>query len=88
MRPSRSASSARAVSVCFRRSPKFWLGLLSTTTATTEDSGSRSSRVNDGLASASTIMASASARTAQPRLRAKASSATSTIASATAAHST
>ena len=52
---------ARAVSVCFVRSPKFWLGLLSTTTATTEDSGSRSSRVNDGLASASTIMASASA---------------------------
>ena len=71
MRPSRSASSARAVSVCFGRSPKFWLGLLSTTTATTEDSGSRSSRVNDGLASASTISASASARTAQPRLRTK-----------------
>ena len=69
MRPSRSASCARAASVCLRRSPKLWLGLLSTTTATTDDSGSRSSRVNDGLASASTIRRSASARTAQPRLR-------------------
>ena len=88
MRPSRSASCARAVSVCLMRSPKFWLGLLSTTTATTDESGSRSSRVNDGFASASTIMASASARTAQPRLRAKPSSAASTSASATAPHST
>ena len=29
MRPSRSTSAARAASVCFARSPKFWLGLLS-----------------------------------------------------------
>jgi hypothetical protein len=35
------------------------------------ESGSRSSRVNDGFARASTIMASASARTTQPRLRTK-----------------
>ena len=72
---------ARPRSAC-ARSPKFWLGLLSTTTATTEDSGSRSSRVSDGLASASTISASASARTSAPRLRATSSSAASTTASA------
>ena len=47
--PSRSASAARAASVCAVRSPKFWLGLLSTTIAATEVSGSRSSRVNDGI---------------------------------------
>ena len=62
-------SAARAASVCFARSPKFWLGLLSTTTTATEVSGSRSSRVSDGLASASTSSASASARTSAPRLR-------------------
>ena len=88
MRPSRSASAARAASVCCRRSPKFWLGLLSITTATTEDSGSRSSRVNDGLASASTIRASAMVRIAAPRLRTTNSSTASTATSATAAHST
>src|SRR6266446_2945872 len=77
-----------AVAVCLTRSPKFWLGLLSTTTVTTELSGSRSSRVNDGFASASTIMARASARTTQPRLRTKPSSAASMSASATAPHST
>ena len=61
--------AARASAVCRARSPKFWLGLLSTTTTATELSGSRSSRVSDGLASASTTRASASARTTAPRLR-------------------
>ena len=51
---SRSVSAARASSVCLARLPKFWLGLLSITTATTEGIGSRSSRVKDGLASART----------------------------------
>ena len=49
------------------RSPNSWLGLLSTTTTATEVSGSRSSRVSDGLASASTN--SASAMRAQQRRR-------------------
>ena len=70
MRLSRSTSVARAASVCAVRSPKFWLGLLSTMTAATEGIGSRSSRVSDGLASASTISASAMARSGAPRLRA------------------
>ena len=60
MRPSRSATALRASSVCCVRLPKFWLGLLSTTTTATELSGWRSSRVSDGLESASTISASAS----------------------------
>ena len=51
------------------RSPKPWLGLLSMMTAATEVSGSRSSRVNEGLASASTRQASAPARTKAPRAR-------------------
>ena len=88
MRPSRSANCARAVSVWAWRSPKPWLGLLSTTTVTTDDSGSRSSRVNDGLASASTIKSSAVARTKAPRLRTDSSSAPSTSATASAAQST
>ena len=54
---------ARTASVCCVRSPNSWLGLLSMTTAATEVSGSRSSRVNDGLASASTNSASATMRT-------------------------
>src|SRR6266567_1539547 len=66
MRPSRSASAARTASVCCKRSPNSWLGLLSMTTAATEVSGSRSSRVIDGLASASTN--SASARTTSSSL--------------------
>ena len=66
---SRSTTAARAASVCCVRSPKLWLGLLSTTTTATELSGSRCSRVSDGLASASTISASASVRIAAPRLR-------------------
>ena len=70
------------------RSPKFWLGLLSTTTATTEDSGSRSSRVNDGLASASTIIASASARINAPRLRTKQQQRPRSARAPSAAHST
>ena len=85
MRPSRSASAARACSVCARRPPKFWLGLLSITTTATEDSGSRSSRVNDGLASASTISASAVVRTPAPRLLTTNSSTASSSASAHAA---
>ena len=74
MRPSRSASWARAASVCAVRSPKSWLALLSITTTATEVSGSRSSRVIDGLASASTNSASAIERISAPRLRANTSS--------------
>ena len=88
MRPSRSASAARAASVCFARSPKFWLGLLSTTTTATEVSGSRSSRVSDGLASASTNSASAMVRTKAPRLRPNTISSEITNAAAAAAHRT
>src|SRR6185503_14219509 len=44
--------------------------LLSTMTAATEGIGSRSSRVSEGLASVSTISASASARSGAPLLRA------------------
>ena len=62
-----STSASLAFSVSRVRSPKFWLGLLSITTAATDDSGSRSSRVNDGLASASRISASAAMRIAAPR---------------------
>src|SRR6266568_1071697 len=65
LRLSTNASCAFAVSRL--RSPKFWLGLLSITTAATDDNGSRSSRVNDGLANASRISASAVTRTAAPR---------------------
>ena len=64
-----SASAARASSVTFSRSPKRWLALLSMTSATTEESGSRSSRVKEGLASASKASASASARRKEPRER-------------------
>src|SRR6516165_5256451 len=86
MCPSRSASSARAACVCCVRSPSSWLGLLSTTTTAIELKGSRSSRVNDGLASASTNKASAAMRTAAPRLRASTSIAASTTVTASAAH--
>ena len=64
-----------AFSVSWLRLPKFWLGLLSITTAATEDNGSRSSRVKDGLASASRISASAATRTAAPRARPSSSNA-------------
>jgi hypothetical protein len=67
------------------RSPKFWLGLLSTTTTATEESGSRSSRVSDGLASARTISASPSARMVAPRLRETNSNKDNTTATAIAA---
>ena len=80
--------AARAASVCLVRSPKFWLGLLSTTTAATEGSGSRSSRVSDGLASASTISASATSGGSAPRLRTMNNRAASTTASAAATQST
>ena len=70
------------------RSPKFWLGLLSITTAATDDSGSRSSRVNDGLASASRISASAVTRTAAPRARPSSSSTAITAMAASASQST
>ncbi len=86
MRPSRCVTAARAASVCFSRSPKFWLGLLSTTTTATEGSASRSSRVSDGLASASAANASASARMIEPRLRIASSSSAATIATPIAAH--
>src|SRR3984893_7339362 len=84
--PSRSTTAARAASVCCVRSPKFWLGLLSTTTTATEESGSRSSRVSDGLASASTTSASASARIVAPRLRDTNSNSARMTAAAMAAH--
>src|ERR1700724_589824 len=83
---STSASCACAVSRV--RLPKFWLGLLPTTTATTEDSGSRSSRVKDGLTSASRISASAATRTAAPRERPSSSKAAITAMAATASQST
>ena len=86
MRPSLSVSAARAASVCFPRSPKLWLGLLSITTTATEERGSRCSRVNEGLASASTSKASASARTIAPRLRAASNNAATTSAMIAAAH--
>ena len=83
-----STSASRAFSVSRVRSPKFWLGLLSITTAATDDSGSRSSRVNDGLASASRISASAATRTAAPRARPSNSSAAITTMAASAIQST
>ena len=88
MRPSRCVTAARAASVCFSRSPKLWLGLLSTTTTATEGSASRSSLVSDGLASASAAKASATARTSAPRLLITISSSAATVATAIAAHST
>ena len=81
-------SASRACSVCLVRSPKFWLGLLSTTTTATDDSGSRSSRVKDGLASASAISASAATRTAAPRERPSSSNAAITAIAASASQST
>ena len=88
MRPSRSASSARAVSVRLTTVVEILARTL--VDHHRDDGGQRLAifLVNDGLASARTIMASASARTAQPRLRVKASNATSTTATASAAHST
>ena len=86
IRPSRSESAARTASVCLVRSPNSWLALLSTTTIATEVRGSRSSRVNDGLASASTNSAIAAARTIAPRLREANSRIASTIAIASADH--
>src|SRR6478609_3840156 len=80
------ASCACAVS--WLRWPKFWLGLLSITTAATDDSGSRSSRVKEGLASASNISTSAVTRTAAPRVRLSSSSTAITAIAASASHST
>ena len=54
--------------------------------STTEVRGSRSSRVNEGLASASTNSASAAARTNAPRLREASSRTASTTATASADH--
>ena len=87
-RPSRSASWARTASVCCVRSLKSWLGLLSTTTTATDVSGSRSSRVIEGLASASTNNASAMARASAPRLRPNTTRSDTANATATAAHTT
>ena len=81
-------SASRACSVSRVRSPKPWLGLLSMTTAATDDSGSRSSRVKDGLASASRISASAATRTAAPRERPSSSRPAITTIAASAIHST
>ena len=86
LRLSTSASCASRVSRV--RSPKFWLGLLSITTVATDDNGSRSSRVNDGLASASRISASAVTRTAAPRARLSSSNAAITVMAASASQST
>src|SRR5258706_16021709 len=86
LRLSTSASCACAVSRV--REPKFWLGLLSTTTAATDDNGSRSSRVNDGLASASRMSASAVTRTAAPRARPNSSNPAITTMAAAASQST
>src|SRR6266481_492062 len=83
---STSASCASAVSLV--RLPKFWLGLLSTTTATTEDNGSRSSRVKEGLASAKAISANAATRTAAPRERPSSNNAAITAIAAIATQST
>src|SRR5438132_1093546 len=69
MRAMRSATAARASSACLARSPNSWLGLLSVTTTATEVRRSRSSRVMEGLASASTNSASATVRARAPRLR-------------------
>ena len=87
MRLRRLTMAARAASVCCARWPKFWLGLLSTTTTATEDSGSRSSRVSEGLASASTINASARERRTAPWLRETNNSNAKPTAAATPAHS-
>src|SRR5947199_111636 len=83
-----STSASCALAVSWLRVPKFWLGLLSITTAATEDNGSRSSRVKEGLASASSISASAVTRTAAPRARPSSSSADITTIAASAIHST
>src|SRR5688572_27937834 len=88
MRLSRSTKVARTASVCAARSPNSWLGLLSTMTAATEGIGSRSSRVIEGLASASTISESATARTSAPRLRASSSIAASKAVTPNAVHTT
>src|SRR5271154_3038291 len=85
MRLKRLTMAARASSVWRMRSPKFWLGLLSTTTTATELSGSRSSRVSEGLASASTMSAMPTARIAAPGLRDTKSSKVRTQAAANAA---
>src|SRR3954447_24948096 len=83
-----STRASCAFAVSWLRVPKFWLGLLSITTAATEDNGSRSSRVKEGLASASKISASAVTRTAAPRARPISSSADITTIAASAIHST
>src|SRR3954470_13556633 len=83
-----STRASLAVSVSRVRSPKTWLGLLSITTATTDDSGSRSSRVNDGFSSASRIRARAATRMVAPRARPSSSNAEITTMAATASQST
>src|SRR5215510_9757682 len=85
---SASTRASCACAVSFVRSPKFWLGLLSITTAATEDSGSRSSRVKDGFAKASSTSASANTRTAAPRERLSRSRAPITTIAASAIQST
>src|SRR5229473_485146 len=88
MRASRCASAARTASVCASRSPNPWLGLLSMITTATEDSGWRSSRVKEGLASASASNARPAMRSGAPRLRMKTRSPATNVTAAKAAHST
>src|SRR5882757_1868097 len=83
-----STRACWAFAVSSLRVPKFWLGLLSITTAATDDSGSRSSRVKEGLASASRISARAATRTAAPRARPSSNSAEIATIAASAIHST
>src|SRR5262249_51519607 len=83
---SRCANAPRTASVCSRRWPNPLPGLLARITTATEDSGWRSSRVNEGLASATTSSAKAKMRSGAPRLRTKSSSAASTTTAAQAAH--
>ena len=88
MRLSAFSMASAACTVCFSRSPKFWLGLLSTMTAATDGIGSRSSRVSDGLASARIIRPMAMARTTAPRPRVNSSSTEMTMATPNAVHTT
>src|SRR6202158_3517208 len=83
-----STTPPGAAAVSGGREPKFWLGLLSITTAATDDNGSRSSRVNDGLPSASRMSASAVTRPAAPRARPSSSNPAITTMAAAASQST
>src|SRR5664279_5511905 len=66
---SRCFSVASASAVILSRLSRPWLALLSTTRATTVDSGSRSSLSSTGLARAATRASAARARSQPPRIR-------------------